>query len=157
MRPVLAAALLFAAALPASAHEVKAGSVTVSHPIVRASVGKVPNTAAYMTLVNKGKTADRLLSASCACARKVEAHGTTTGADGVARMAAAGPIVLPAGGEVAFKPGGRHLMLTGLAKPLEAGTVVELTLVFEKAGRVTAPFFATARVDEEMAHGAHKH
>jgi hypothetical protein len=157
MRPLLVAALMLAAA-PAAAHEARAGAITVVHPIVRASIGKTPTTAAYMTLRNAGTTPDRLLSVRCACAETVTAH-TMSMADGRMVMRPAGPVTVPAGGEVSLKPGGAHLMLTGLYKPLEAGTLVELTMVFERAGALKVPTFATARIDQEMtAHGGgHKH
>lgn len=157
MRRFAFIALLLAAS-PAAAHEARAGALTVVHPLLRATIGKVPNTAGYMTVRNSGKTPDRLLSASCACARKVEVHAMST-AGGRMVMRPAGPVTVPAGGEMVFKPGGLHLMLTGLKSPLEAGTVQELTLTFEKAGAVKAPFFTTARVNEEMnAHrGGHHH
>lgn len=157
-RLIAAAAVALLSALPVAAHEARTGDVTVVHPLLRASIGKTPNTAGYMTVRNSGRTPDRLLSVSCACARKVEVHTmTTTGGRMVMRPA--GPVALPAGGEVAFKPFGLHLMLTGLRAPIEAGVTQELTLTFEKAGVLKAPFFATARVDEEMnAHrGGHHH
>jgi len=45
-------------------------------------------------------------------------------------------IELPAGVAVELKPGGYHIMLIGLVAPLEVGTTLKLTLVFEKAGEV---------------------
>ncbi|MGB8862115.1 MAG: copper chaperone PCu(A)C [Ilumatobacteraceae bacterium] len=46
-------------------------------------------------------------------------------------------IELPAGVAVELKPGGYHIMLIDLAKPLEVGTTLKLTLTFEKAGDIT--------------------
>lgn len=156
MRLLLTAAFVALLSAPVSAHEAKAGAVTVVHPLLRASIGKVPNTAGYLTLKNAGSLPDRLLSASCPCARSVEPH-TMEVSGGQARMRPA-PIVVPAKGEATLKPGGAHLMLTGLKAPLEAGTVTSVTLVFERAGKVTAPFFVTSRVDEELkSHGAQAH
>jgi copper(I)-binding protein len=43
---------------------------------------------------------------------------------------------LPARGQLELKPGGKHVMLIGLAAPLEAGKEFELTLNFEKAGPI---------------------
>ena len=37
-------------------------------------------------------------------------------------------VPVPAGGEVSFEPGGKHIMLTGLADPLESGEHFTLTL-----------------------------
>lgn len=154
MRPLALAALIALAAAPAGAHEAKKGDLTVNHPIVRASLGKSPTTAGYMTLQNRGKTPDRLMSATCACAAKVEAHGMQS-QSGRMVMRPAGPVTVPAGKDVAFAPGGLHLMLSGVKAPIEAGTMVPLTLTFEKAGPVKVSFYATARVEEELkAHGS---
>jgi|CXWK01.1.fsa_nt_gi copper(I)-binding protein len=46
-------------------------------------------------------------------------------------------IALPAGEAVALKPGGYHIMFIGLVAPLELGTTITLTLVFENAGEIT--------------------
>jgi copper(I)-binding protein len=43
-------------------------------------------------------------------------------------------IDLPAGTAVALAPGGYHVMLLDLVKPLELGDTFTLTLTFEKAG-----------------------
>lgn len=53
-------------------------------------------------------------------------------------------IKIPAGGSVTLKPGGYHVMLIDLVKPLEVGQEIELTLTFEKAGDQTV----TAEVRE---------
>jgi len=46
-------------------------------------------------------------------------------------------IELPAGVAVELKPGGYHIMLLDLVKPLEVGSTIKLTLVFESAGEIT--------------------
>lgn len=153
---LIAAALLLAPAAPAAAHEVKAGAVAVVHPVMRASIGRTPNAAAYFTLRNSGPTADRLLSASCACAAKVEVH-TMSMANGTMIMRPAGAVTVPAKGQVAFAPGGLHLMLTGLKGRAEAGTTLPLVLRFERAGSVTVPVFVTANVEAEIAKHAGDH
>ena len=40
---------------------------------------------------------------------------------------------LPADETVNLKPGGYHIMFINIAKPLEIGQIIELTLNFEKA------------------------
>jgi len=94
-------------------------------------------TAAYMTL--KSPIADRLMGASCDCAASVEAHQTIV-TNGVARMVGPSPVDLPAGTNVEFAPGGRHLMLMGLKQPLDPGKTVTITLRFEKAGTESVAF-----------------
>jgi copper(I)-binding protein len=43
-------------------------------------------------------------------------------------------IDIPAEGTVTLEPGGYHVMLIDLAKPLAAGETFDLTLTFENAG-----------------------
>lgn len=46
-------------------------------------------------------------------------------------------IVIAAGGMTELKPGGYHIMLMKLAAPLEAGSTIDVTLVFADAGEKT--------------------
>ena len=131
------AALILAGA--AQAHEVKAGALTLSDLAVRATVGGVPTSAAYLTIANAGNTPDKLLSVNCACAAMAMMHRTTT-QNGVSSMAMLDSVAIPAGGKAAFTPEGLHIMLTGLKRPLKAGATQTLTLRFEKAGTVKAGF-----------------
>ena len=45
-------------------------------------------------------------------------------------------ITLPKGVMVELKPGGYHIMMLKLAKPLKVGDTVKITLTFDKAGIV---------------------
>ena len=49
-------------------------------------------------------------------------------------------VAVPAGGEVAFKPGGYHVMFMDLKQPLKKGDKVKATLTFEKAGTADVEF-----------------
>lgn len=49
-------------------------------------------------------------------------------------------ITLPAGEKVELKPGGYHIMLMNLAKPLEAGSSIDITLVLKNQGEKTVSF-----------------
>lgn len=137
MQKTFAAAALAAAlsaAMPAVAHEYKAGDITIGHPWTRMSPG--PNGAGYMTLANGGSEADRLVAAETAAAAKSQIHRSVT-EGGVSRMLhQENGVVIPAGESVTFAPGGYHVMLIGLKAPIRMGDRVPLTLVFERAGRV---------------------
>ena len=89
---------------------------------------------AYLKIAG-GASADRLLSATTPAARSVEVH--TMEMDGnVMRMRPVDSVAVPARQTVELKPGGLHVMLMGLAQPLQAGSAFPLTLRFEKAGEV---------------------
>ncbi len=144
MRTVLVCAATLVASVSPAAAQVRAGPLTLSDLTVRASIGAVPNTAGYLTVANSGRTADRLVAASCTCAARVELHQTSS-AGGVARMSQTTGFAVPAGGRLSLAPGGGHLMLLGLTRPLRDGETVRLRLRFDRGGVVEAPFRVTTR------------
>jgi copper(I)-binding protein len=149
-------ALLNSAALaagPVVALAAEAGSLHLVDARVRASLGVNPNTAGYLTIHNAGGEADALVGASCACAREVQLHIMTT-RGGIMKMEKADALNVPAGGQLALKPGGAHLMILGVKTPLKAGQSVEISLRFRKAGTVTQSFKVVT--DPGGEHGGHK-
>jgi copper(I)-binding protein len=100
------------------------------------------NGAVYATLVNAGATPDALVSATTDAARAVEVHETYQDM-GMVMMRPVAQVEVPAGGKVEMKPGGYHLMLFDLKRPLAAGQSIRLVLTFRGAGKV--PITATVR------------
>jgi hypothetical protein len=131
----MAAATLCLVAGLAVAHEFKAGDLTIVHPWAPISRGGTKTGAVYLTIVNDGKNADRLLSASSPLAGSVEIHTHIHDAD-VMRMRRLDGVDAPPGSTIEFKPGGLHIMLLGLKQPLKDGDMFPMTLVFERAGSV---------------------
>ncbi len=43
-------------------------------------------------------------------------------------------LAVPAGATIELRPGGTHVMISGLGGPLHAGDALKLTLKFEKSG-----------------------
>ncbi len=115
------------------------GALELSAAWARPRLGKVPNSAAYMTIRNTGDSADRLVRAESTVAERTELHEHRMD-EGVMRMRPIeGGIALPAGQSVALKPGGFHIMLLGLTGDLAAGDTFNLTLTFQTAGTITIP------------------
>jgi copper(I)-binding protein len=99
--------------------------------------GPASSGAAFMAIHNDGEQADRLIGAETGAAARVELHTHSMSADGVMTMRPVeGGIEVPAGGAAMLERGGDHVMLMGLAAPLQDGGTVDLTLIFERAGRV---------------------
>ncbi|RXF73600.1 copper chaperone PCu(A)C [Hansschlegelia zhihuaiae] len=137
----LALALLVA---PAAAHDYNVGGLMIRHPWSRATVpgGKVGG--GYLTIMNHGGEADRLVSVTVPFAEKAEIHESSM-EGGVARMREIeGGVAIAPGETVDFAPGGKHLMFVGLTKPLAKGEKVKGELVFEKAGKVEVEFAVEA-------------
>lgn len=133
-----------------------ATSVVVGKQWARASAMATTMGAAYMDITATG--GDELVSASvdASVAESVELHevvpadgdhssgdhssmgsDSTMAMSGEMKMQEVEKIMLPAGETVSLKPGGYHVMLMGLAKPLEVGTSISMTLTFATAGDIT--------------------
>ena len=122
------------------------GEVAITDAWARATPGGAQAAAAYVTL--KAPAGDRLTGAKTPAAKLAELHSMTMDG-GVMKMRQVEGIDLPPGQAVTLKPGGYHIMLTGLAKPLEQGQSFPLTLSFAKAGTRDV----TVRVEKVGATG----
>ena len=138
----------------ALAHDFQVGSIKVDHPTARATAAGQTNGAAFMEIMNKGKSVDKLISANSLIAETVEIHSMSMEGD-VMKMRAVENLELPAGSNVKLQHGqGYHIMLLGLKKPLSAGDKFPMTLQFEKAGKLKL----VVHVEEKPAqHGAEHH
>ena len=97
---------------------------------VRSSVAGQHGTGAFMKLTPSQAT--QLVGASTPVAGTAEVHEMKMEGD-VMKMRAVPRLDLPAGRVTELKPGGYHIMLMDLKKPLAAGTTVPLTLTFRDA------------------------
>lgn len=136
----------------AAAQEFKVGGVTVVAPWARATPGGAKIGGAYLELKAAAGAGDRLVSAASTAAGTVEIHEHVN-EGGVMKMRRVDGLAVPAGGSVTLKPGGYHLMLMDLKRPLKQGDKLQLTLTFEKAGTLSvegpvAPLGAMAADDD---------
>src|SRR5690606_8907530 len=127
-----AAALLFLFAVPASAHDYTAGDIAIGHPFSREAPAGAKVAAGYLTLKNNGTEADRLVSATAEIAGRAEIHEMAVDAKGVMTMRPVEGVEVPAGGEVALKPGSYHLMFLDLTRLPKKDERFAGTLTFEK-------------------------
>lgn len=110
--------------------------LSVEQPWSRATPPGSKIGVGFMRLRNAGSAPARVVGVSSPVAGRVEMHVTTRDGD-VMRMRHVSSLEIPAGGAVALKPGGAHLMLMDLKRPLKVGDRVPLTLKLEKGGDVT--------------------
>lgn len=148
--PLLAVAL--AMAIPAAAHDYQAGSLTIDHPVLRIASPVSKTGAGYLTITNRGKAADRLVSVVTSASSRADLHGTLQSGGVMQMRAQAGGVPVPAGATIRFAPGGLHVMFIGLKTPLREGQMLNARLVFEKAGPIDVQFKT-----ETAAGGSHKH
>jgi copper(I)-binding protein len=127
--------LLFAlpVALLLNAGGALADQLTVSSAWARATPPGVTTGVVYFRLENRGSKSDRLLKLKTSVAASATVHRTEI-VDDVARMREVAVLHVAPGERIEFAPGGYHLMLTGLRKPLVSGRTFVLELLFEVAG-----------------------
>jgi len=118
-------------------HQVTQSSIVLSDYAMRAALGNNLSTAAYVTIKNAGSLNDRLLGASCACASSATLHTMQMKGSVMEMDEAPQGFPLRPGEVLTFRPGGNHIMLTGLKSHPKEGDKVAVSLVFEKAGVIT--------------------
>ena len=124
------AALALAACTPAKP------DIAVTDVWARAVAPGQTSGAAYMTIANKGDSADKLISAKASLSQAGGLHSSLT-ANGIVSMAAVDSLDIPAHGKVQLAPGGTHLMIMDLRVPMTAGERFYVDLKFEKSGSKT--------------------
>jgi len=110
--------------------------VAIKNAWIRATDAKAKANAGYLTFVNGGAaplTVERIESAAF---DQVEMHEMSM-IDGMMKMSELGELEVPAGGQVKFSPGGKHLMLIGPRKHLSRGDSVKLVLKFASGSEQT--------------------
>lgn len=148
----LGLALLSAFAMPAAAHEYKAGELTIQHPWSRATPAGAQVAAGYMAIHNAGSEPDRLLSVTSDISGKAEIHQMSVDDKGVMTMRPVdGGLEIPSGADVVLKPGSYHLMFVNLRQPPREGERFPATLHFEKTGDVSVEF-AVEKMSGGMDH-----
>jgi copper(I)-binding protein len=131
----LLVALGLAAATAAAAHGHGKGDLAIRHPWTRATVPGAKVAAGYLEIRNSGAAVERLLGASSPAAAAVELHVTSR--DGaVVKMRERETLEIPARERLTLRPGGAHLMLTGLKQPFVKGERVPVKLLFERTGEL---------------------
>jgi periplasmic copper chaperone A len=130
------------------------GQVEVSDAWIRATAPGQKTAAGYMTLRNKSAQPDRLIGGSSPVAAKVETHVHIKDGE-ILRMREVKSYDIPAKGAFELKPGGAHLMLVDLKRPLKEGERIPLVLKFEQSGEVKVDF--QVRPLAAPAPSEHKH
>jgi periplasmic copper chaperone A len=122
-------------------------AITLQHVWARPSAGAATTGAAYLTVTDNGRP-DRLVGVSTPVAAEAQVHETIDD-NGIMKMRPVAGIPLEPGKPVTLKPGGYHVMMTGLKNPLKPGDSFPLTLTFEQAQPITV----TVKVEAPGAMG----
>lgn len=123
--------------------------VTMAEPWVKAADKGM--TAAFGTLTNTSGAEVTITAASTPASQSTELHEVVDDNGKMIMQPVAGGFQVPADGTLTLEPGGFHIMLMDVTKPIEAGQEVSFTLTC--ADGATTEFTAQARnytgADEE--------
>ena len=136
--------LIFSAIAALAAQSAWSATISVTDAWARATMPGQPVSGAYMNI--QADADARLVGVSSPRVPDVEVHEMKMDGD-VMRMREVKAIDLPKGKTVSLRPGGYHIMLMNLKKPIAAGEIIPLALVIESDGkRQTVEVKAEARV-----------
>ncbi|TCJ78864.1 UNVERIFIED_ORG: hypothetical protein EDC92_10536 [Dietzia maris] len=113
-------------------------------------------TGVFGTITNPGDTDLHLTGVDSDLGGSAELHETVPGASGMMMQEREGGFVIPAGGELVLEPGGNHIMLMELGRPITTGQQITLTLEFDGAEQdVTVSARDFRGGEEEYVGGGH--
>ena len=121
----------------------------VSGAWVKTTVPGSSVSAAYLQI--KSRTSLKLVKVASPVAAIVEIHDMKMNG-GVMEMKAMDAVDVPAGKVIELKPGGLHIMLMQVKKPINKGDKVPLTLTFEASGKRPMMMKLDAIAREHDAH-----
>lgn len=133
------------------------GKIVVEQAWARRVPGGARTGAVYLTIHNKSGDEDLLLAVDSSIAGSTAVHETAL-TNGVASMSPVpGGLLLPSHGEVVMRPGGVHIMLTGLPDNLSEGSSLPVKMVFRDAGSLEfavpiLPFGAGDPTEKHLKH-----
>lgn len=136
MKKILLTMVLAVMPMLAVAHSYTVGDINIGHAWMRAVPKSATVAAAYVPLLNNGKTDDALIGASGTWFERMEIHETKMQHDRAQMHALPDELILPVGKPVAMRPQGLHLMFFGVKGPIEKGVMQPITLEFKNAGKV---------------------
>jgi hypothetical protein len=136
------AALVFATCTVGTgyADDVVVGPLKLTTPWARATPKGATVGGGYLTIINTGNAADRLVGGASEISSRFEIHEMSMD-KGVMKMreVTAGVEIKP-GQTIRFEPSGYHIMFIGLKQQLKEGEHIKATLQFERAGNASVEF-----------------
>lgn len=122
------------AAAADTAHTADSGaSTTVTFDDGWAKATGTEMTGVFGTITNPGDADLHLTGVESDLGGSAELHETVPGASGMMMQEREDGFVIPAGGELVLEPGGNHIMLMELGRPITTGQQITLTLEFDGA------------------------
>lgn len=125
-------------------------SIEVSNAVVSFLNGQKTG-AGYLTLKNTGETDRVLTDITSACCDSVEMHEMQMKGD-IMQMRPMETLIIPAGEQVNFASGGKHIMFVGAKTPVNNGDSIAAMLHFADGTQLPVTFTANLRGAGHAGH-----
>ncbi|WP_100642754.1 copper chaperone PCu(A)C [Alteromonas facilis] len=132
-------------------------NVEISNPWARATFALATTGAVYFSLNNQGAEDLKLIGASVsdAIANEAQVHDVLMDGDVMKMRHQKDGVIIKGSSTLEFAPGGKHIMLMGLASGLNEGQTFALVLQFENAPDITIQVPVKADAGNEHEHHHH--
>ncbi len=138
MKIIATATLAFALLIAAPPVLAEGDEVVIESAWSRASIGTSRPGVAYMALINTGDAPVVVSGLRTDLAAMPMIHASTTDAQGVTRMSHMEEVEIAPGETVALEPGGLHVMLMDLQRPMVEGESFTLSLILAGGEEIAA-------------------
>ena len=108
---------------------VKKNTIEIEHPYIIKPFSGAKSAAAYLIIRNHDDEEFNLLQVTTTIGRAM-LHETTTTDEGVVKMEHLVRVNIPEGDELIMQPGGIHVMIMGISRPLIVGEKIPAKLNF---------------------------
>lgn len=130
-------------------------TIELTDPWTRATPPGAKVAGGYITIMNKGEMADRLIGGSATFADRVEIHEMSMAGDVMKMRPLEDGLEIAPGAMTALEPGGYHIMFIGLKEGLTEGEKHSVRLSFKQAGDIEVVFEVAAMGARSNAHEGH--
>ncbi len=140
-----------------TAHEYAQKNIAVNHPWSKPTPPLSEYGVAYFNITNSGQTDDLLLEIKIPdeIAKSASIHDVINDGEMMRMREVINGKKIPAGNTIKFQPGGSHIMLEGLPKPLKLDDKFTIELVFANAGNVPVEIWVEDTPQQSTKHRNH--
>jgi len=138
---------------PSAAPAVSSASHVIVSEAWAKSASAADNTAVFGRIASRTGHSLSIVSVESPDAMSAELHTTSMSADGAMNMQQTDALQVPASGALTLEPGGIHVMLMGLHRPVRAGDKVTLTLRLSDGSRTTFTAIAKEYTGAQESYG----
>ena len=140
-----------------TAHEFAQKNITVDHPWSKPTPPLSEYGVAYFNVSNSGQKDDTLLEIKIPgeIAKSASIHDVIHDGEMMRMREVTNGKKIPAGSTIKFQPGGSHIMLEGLPKPLKLDDKFTIELVFANAGNVPVEIWVEDAPQQSDKHHNH--